>query len=51
MYVPGHFSQDDTAVAQDLIRGHVFATLVTALEELGGESNMAVAATMRMLDQ
>jgi transcriptional regulator len=29
MYVPRHFSQDDTAVAHDLIRGNVFATLVT----------------------
>ena len=29
MYVPGHFSQDDTAVAHDLIRSNVFATLVT----------------------
>lgn len=29
MYVPRHFSQDDTAVAHDLIRSHVFATLVT----------------------
>ncbi len=29
MYVPRHYSQDDTAVAHDLIRGNVFATLVT----------------------
>jgi transcriptional regulator len=29
MYVPRHFSQDDTAVAHDLIRSNVFATLVT----------------------
>ena len=28
MYVPRHFSQDDTAVAHDLIRSNVFATLV-----------------------
>jgi len=29
MYVPRHFSQDDTAVAHDLIRSNVFTTLVT----------------------
>ena len=29
MYVPRHFSQDDTAVAHDLIRSNVFATLIT----------------------
>ena len=29
MYVPRHFSQDDTADAHDLIRSNVFATLVT----------------------
>ena len=29
MYVPRHFSQDDTAVAHDLIRSNVFATRVT----------------------
>lgn len=29
MYVPRHFSQDDTAVAHELIRSNVFATLVT----------------------
>ena len=29
MYVPSHFSQDDTAVAHDLISSNVFATLVT----------------------
>jgi len=29
MYVPRHFSQDDTAVVHDLIRSNVFATLVT----------------------
>ncbi len=29
MYVPRHYSQDDTAVAHDLIRGNAFATLVT----------------------
>lgn len=29
MYVPRHFSQDDIAVAHDLIRNNVFATLVT----------------------
>jgi transcriptional regulator len=29
MYVPSHFSQDDTAVVHDLIRSNVFATLVT----------------------
>jgi len=28
MYVPRHFSQDDTAVAHDLIRNNVFATLI-----------------------
>ena len=31
MYVPRHFSQDDTAVAHDLIRTNVFATLVTEI--------------------
>ena len=31
MYVPRHFSQDDTAVVHDLIRRNVFATLVTEL--------------------
>ena len=29
MYVPRHYSPDDTAVAHDLIRSNVFATLVT----------------------
>jgi len=29
MYVPRHYSQGDTAVAHDLIRSNVFATLVT----------------------
>ena len=29
MYVPGHFSQDDTSVAHDLISANPFATLVT----------------------
>jgi len=29
VYVPRHYSQDDTAVAHDLIRNNVFATLVT----------------------
>jgi len=29
MYVPRHYSQGDTARAHDLIRDHVFATLVT----------------------
>ena len=29
MYVPRHYSQDDTAVAHDLIRSNVFATLLT----------------------
>jgi transcriptional regulator len=29
MYVPRHFSQDDTSVAHDLIRNNVFATLIT----------------------
>lgn len=29
MYVPRHYSQDDTTVAHDLIRSNVFATLVT----------------------
>ena len=31
MYVPRHFSQDDTAVVHDLIRRNAFATLVTEL--------------------
>ena len=31
MYVPRQFSQDDTAVAHDLIRTNVFATLVTEI--------------------
>lgn len=31
MYVPRHFSQGDNAVAHDLIRSNVFATLVTEL--------------------
>lgn len=31
MYVPRHFSQDDTAVVHDLIRCNAFATLVTEL--------------------
>ena len=31
MYVPRHFSQDDTAVAHDLIRTTVFATIVTEI--------------------
>jgi transcriptional regulator len=29
MYVPRHYSQDDTALAHDLISSNVFATLVT----------------------
>ncbi len=29
MYVPRHYSPDDTAVAHDLIRSNVFATLLT----------------------
>jgi transcriptional regulator len=29
MYVPRHFSQDDTAVVHDVIRNNVFATLIT----------------------
>lgn len=29
MYVPRHYSQDDIAVAHDLVRNNVFATLVT----------------------
>ncbi|TFH49015.1 MAG: FMN-binding negative transcriptional regulator [Lysobacterales bacterium] len=31
MYVPRHFSQDDTAFVHDLIRSNVFATLITEL--------------------
>ena len=74
MYVPRHFSQDDTAVAHDLVRSNVGfdlpitelqskwkfnqnrgdddrAGVIATLEELGGESKLAVAATMRMLDK
>ena len=31
MYIPGHFSRDDTAVTHDLIRSNVFTTLVTEI--------------------
>ena len=33
MYVPRRYSQDDTAVAHDLIRSNVFATLVTEVSD------------------